>query len=71
MPSRSSGNATRVSLTTMRSSGRPQQSNIIYTLGADDVPRISVTDGREDEEVTTATHGEHPHGPLTRTFAWR
>ena len=33
-------------LTTLRSSGRPQLSNIIYTLGDDDVARISVTDSR-------------------------
>ena len=33
-------------LTTIRSSGRPQLSNIVYTLGADDVARISVTDSR-------------------------
>jgi PPOX class probable F420-dependent enzyme len=33
-------------LTTIRSSGRPQLSNIAYTLGDDDVARISVTDSR-------------------------
>ena len=33
-------------LTTIRSSGRPQLSNIVYTLGDDDVARISVTDSR-------------------------
>ena len=32
-------------LTTIRFSGRPQLSNIVYTLG-DDVARISVTDSR-------------------------
>ena len=32
-------------LTTIRSSGKPQLSNIVYTLG-DDVARISVTDSR-------------------------
>ena len=30
-------------VTTIRSSGRPQLSNIVYTLGDDDVARISVT----------------------------
>jgi PPOX class probable F420-dependent enzyme len=33
-------------LITIRSSGRPQPSNIVYTLGDDDVARISVTDSR-------------------------
>jgi len=33
-------------LTTVRRNGRPQLSNIMYGLGADDVVRISVTDGR-------------------------
>jgi PPOX class probable F420-dependent enzyme len=33
-------------VTTIRSSGRPQLSNIVYTLGDDDVARISVTDSR-------------------------
>ena len=33
-------------LTTIRSSGRPQLSNIVYALGDDDVARISVTDSR-------------------------
>ena len=33
-------------LTTIRSNGRPQLSNIIYVTGEDDVLRISVTDGR-------------------------
>ncbi|MCU1448021.1 MAG: putative pyridoxine/pyridoxamine 5-phosphate oxidase [Acidimicrobiales bacterium] len=33
-------------LTTIRSSGRPQLSNIVYALGADDVARVSVTDSR-------------------------
>ena len=33
-------------LTTIRSSGRPQLSNIVYTLGDDNVARISVTDSR-------------------------
>jgi PPOX class probable F420-dependent enzyme len=33
-------------VTTIRSSGRPQLSNIVYTLGDDDVGRISVTDSR-------------------------
>ena len=33
-------------VTTMRSSGRPQLSNIVYTLGDDDVARISVTNSR-------------------------
>ena len=33
-------------LTTIRSSGRPQLSNIVYSLGDDDVARISVTDSR-------------------------
>ena len=33
-------------LVTLKSDGRPQSSNIAYTLGDDDVIRISVTDGR-------------------------
>ncbi|MCU1491765.1 MAG: class F420-dependent enzyme [Acidimicrobiaceae bacterium] len=33
-------------VTTIRSSGRPQLSNIVYALGDDDVARISVTDSR-------------------------
>jgi PPOX class probable F420-dependent enzyme len=33
-------------LTTMRSDGRPQLSNIVYGVGDDDVIRISVTDSR-------------------------
>jgi PPOX class probable F420-dependent enzyme len=33
-------------VTTIRSSGRPQLSNILYALGDDDVARISVTDSR-------------------------
>jgi PPOX class probable F420-dependent enzyme len=33
-------------VTTIRSSGRPQLSNIVYALGDDDVVRISVTDSR-------------------------
>ena len=33
-------------ITTIRSSGRPQLSNIVYALGDDDVARISVTDSR-------------------------
>ena len=33
-------------VTTIRSSGRPQLSNIVFTLGDDDVARISVTDSR-------------------------
>ena len=33
-------------LTTIRSNGRPQLSNILYALGDDDVARISVTDNR-------------------------
>jgi PPOX class probable F420-dependent enzyme len=33
-------------VTTVRSSGRPQLSNIAYALGDDDVVRISVTDSR-------------------------
>ncbi len=33
-------------LTTLRSDGRPQLSNIAYTLGDDRVARISVTDDR-------------------------
>jgi PPOX class probable F420-dependent enzyme len=33
-------------LTTIRSSVRPQLSNIVYALGGDDVARISVTDSR-------------------------
>ena len=33
-------------LTTLKRDGRPQLSNISYHLGADDVVRISVTDGR-------------------------
>jgi PPOX class probable F420-dependent enzyme len=33
-------------LVTIRSSGTPQLSNIVYALGEDDVARISVTDGR-------------------------
>jgi PPOX class probable F420-dependent enzyme len=33
-------------LTTIRSSGKPQLSNIGYALGDDDVARISVTDSR-------------------------
>ena len=33
-------------LTTIRSGGRPQLSNIVYTLGDDDVARISVTNSR-------------------------
>src|SRR6202035_5884125 len=33
-------------LTTIRSNGRPQLSNILYALGDDDVARISVTDSR-------------------------
>ena len=33
-------------LITLRSDGRPQSSNIAYAVGADDVIRISVTDGR-------------------------
>jgi PPOX class probable F420-dependent enzyme len=33
-------------LTTIRSNGRPQLSNILYLLGADGVIRISVTDTR-------------------------
>jgi PPOX class probable F420-dependent enzyme len=33
-------------VTTIRSGGRPQLSNIVYALGDDDVARISVTDSR-------------------------
>jgi PPOX class probable F420-dependent enzyme len=33
-------------LATIRATGRPQLSNILYALGEDDVFRISVTDGR-------------------------
>ena len=33
-------------LITLKSDGRPQSSNIVFALGADDVIRISVTDGR-------------------------
>ena len=33
-------------LTTIRSNGRPQLSNILYVPGSDDVLRISITDGR-------------------------
>ena len=33
-------------LTTIRSNGRPQLSNILYALGDDDVARVSVTDSR-------------------------
>ena len=33
-------------LTTIRSNGRPQLSNILYVPGDDDVLRISITDGR-------------------------
>lgn len=33
-------------LTTIKRDGRPQLSNVVYALGADDVIRISVTDGR-------------------------
>jgi PPOX class probable F420-dependent enzyme len=33
-------------LTTIRTNGRPQLSNILYALGDDDVARISVTDSR-------------------------
>jgi PPOX class probable F420-dependent enzyme len=33
-------------LATIRATGRPQLSNILYSLGEDDVFRISVTDGR-------------------------
>jgi PPOX class probable F420-dependent enzyme len=33
-------------LTTIRRDGRPQISNIVYTVGADDTIRISVTDTR-------------------------
>ena len=33
-------------VTTIRSSGRPQLSNIVYALGDDDVARISVTESR-------------------------
>ena len=33
-------------LTTIRSNGRPQLSNILYLLGGDGVVRISVTDDR-------------------------
>ena len=33
-------------LATIRATGRPQLSNILYSLGQDDVFRISVTDGR-------------------------
>jgi PPOX class probable F420-dependent enzyme len=33
-------------LTTVRSNGRPQLSNIVYAVGDDDVAHISVTDSR-------------------------
>jgi PPOX class probable F420-dependent enzyme len=33
-------------LTTLKRDGRPQLSNITYSLGADGIVRISVTDGR-------------------------
>jgi PPOX class probable F420-dependent enzyme len=33
-------------LITLKSDGRPQSSNIAFAVGADDVIRISVTDGR-------------------------
>ena len=33
-------------LVTIKRDGRPQLSNVVYSLGADDVIRISVTDGR-------------------------
>lgn len=33
-------------LTTIRSNGRPQLSNILYVPGSDDVLHISITDGR-------------------------
>jgi PPOX class probable F420-dependent enzyme len=33
-------------LTTIKSDGRPQISNIVYVAGDDDIFRISVTDGR-------------------------
>jgi PPOX class probable F420-dependent enzyme len=33
-------------VTTIRSNGRPQLSNVVYALGDDDVARISVTDDR-------------------------
>ena len=41
-------------LIALKSDGRPQSSNIAYAVGADDVIRISVTDGRaEDGEPAT------------------
>ena len=33
-------------LVTIKRDGRPQLSNVVYSFGADDVIRISVTDGR-------------------------
>jgi hypothetical protein len=35
----------------MRSSGRPQQSNIVYALGGDEVVRISVNDSGPKAEI--------------------
>lgn len=44
-------------MTTMRSSGRPQQSNIVYALGGDEVVRISVNDSGPKVEISAATQG--------------
>jgi PPOX class probable F420-dependent enzyme len=47
-------------LTTIRSNGRPQLSNILYVWGDDDVIRISVTDSR----AKTANLRRDPRGSL-------
>ena len=38
-------------MTTIRSSGRPQLSNIVYALGGDEVARISVNDSGPKAEI--------------------
>ena len=47
-------------LTTIRSNGRPQLSNILYIWGDDDIIRISVTDSR----AKTANLRRDPRGSL-------